>query len=135
MDCKFLLIEDITSYHGDVFDHPDYKYTCEKCRQEVIPFLHCNEERCKNYTKNQNETEISRQEGDSKMKKEIIGYVGEYNDGWFFENEKESYSSNVPTAIDELLGIDSKDGDKFKITIEKLNQETRLKAHFRRRKL
>lgn len=55
------------------------------------------------------------------MKKEIIGYVGEYNDDWFFENEKESYSSNVPTAIDELLGIDSKDGDKFKITIEKLN--------------
>ena len=30
------------------------------------------------------ETEISRYEGDSKMKKEIIGYVGEYNDGWFF---------------------------------------------------
>lgn len=57
MDCKFLVIEDTTSYHGDVFDHPDYKYTCEKCRQEVIPFLHCNEERCKNYTKNQNETE------------------------------------------------------------------------------
>lgn len=57
----------------------------------------------------------------NQMKKEIIGYVGEYNDGWFFENEKESYSSNVPTAIDELLGIYSKDGDKFKITIEKLN--------------
>lgn len=51
MDCKFLVIEDATSYHGDVFDHPDYEYTCEKCRQEVIPFLHCNEERCKNYTK------------------------------------------------------------------------------------
>ena len=51
MDCKFLLIEDVTSYHGDVFDHPDYKYTCEKCRRKVIPFLHCNEEKCKNYTK------------------------------------------------------------------------------------
>lgn len=51
MDCKFLAIEDVTSYHGDVFDHPDYEYTCEKCRQEVIPFLHCNEEKCKNYTK------------------------------------------------------------------------------------
>ena len=37
MDCKFLLIEDVTSYHGDVFDHPDYKYTCEneKCRNAV----------------------------------------------------------------------------------------------------
>lgn len=55
------------------------------------------------------------------MKKEIIGYVREYNDGWFFENEKESYSSNVLTAIDELLCIYSEDGDKFKITIEKLN--------------
>ena len=32
MDCKFLVIEDATSYHGDVFDHPDYKYTCEKCK-------------------------------------------------------------------------------------------------------
>lgn len=51
MDCKFLVIEDTTSYHGDVFDHPDYKYTCEKCKQEVIPFLNCNEEKCKNYTK------------------------------------------------------------------------------------
>ena len=51
MDCKFLVIEDTTSYHGDVFDHPDYKYTCEKCKREIIPFLHCNEEKCKNYTK------------------------------------------------------------------------------------
>lgn len=59
MDCKFLVIEDTTSYHGDVFDHPDYKYTCEKCKREIIPFLHCNEEKCKNYTKNQNKSEIS----------------------------------------------------------------------------
>lgn len=51
MDCKFLVIEDTTSYHGDVFGHPDYKYTCEKCKREVIPFLHCNEQKCKNYTK------------------------------------------------------------------------------------
>lgn len=55
------------------------------------------------------------------MKKEIIGYVGEYNDCWVFENEKEIYSSGIPNAIDELLNITSKDGDKFKITIEKLN--------------
>lgn len=51
IDCKFLVIEDATSYHGDVFDHPNYKYTCEKCKQEIIPFLYCNEEKCKNYTK------------------------------------------------------------------------------------
>ena len=51
MDCLFLVIEDITSYHGDVFDHPEYKYTCKKYSQEVIPFIHCKEEKCKNYTK------------------------------------------------------------------------------------
>ena len=51
IDCKFLVIEDVTSYHGDVFDHPNYKYTCEKCKREIIPFLYCNEEKCKNYTK------------------------------------------------------------------------------------
>lgn len=51
MDCKFLVIEDTTSYHGDVFDHPNYEYTCEKCKREIIPFLYCNEEKCKNYTK------------------------------------------------------------------------------------
>ena len=55
------------------------------------------------------------------MKKEIIGYVGKYNDCWSFDTDKISYSSNIPTAIDELLEIDSQDGDMFKITIEKLN--------------
>ena len=55
------------------------------------------------------------------MKKEIIGYVGDYNDNWCFKTEEESYGDNVPTAIDELLEIDSQDGDMFKITIEKLN--------------
>ena len=55
------------------------------------------------------------------MKKEIIGYVGDYNDNWCFKTEEESYIANVPIVIDELLGIYSKDGDKFKITIEKLN--------------
>lgn len=55
------------------------------------------------------------------MKKEIIGYVRGYNDNWSFETNEENYSFNIPTAIDELLCIESKDGDKFKITIEKLN--------------
>ena len=52
------------------------------------------------------------------MKKEITGYVKEDNGNWGFDTDKESYSSNIPTAIDELLEIDSQDGDKFKITIE-----------------
>jgi hypothetical protein len=60
------------------------------------------------------------------MKKEIIGYVNYYSDNWGsgnwgFETDEESYDFNVPTAIDELLEIDSQDGDMFKITIEKLN--------------
>lgn len=29
-DCKHLNTEDITPYHGDVYDHPEYKYTCKK---------------------------------------------------------------------------------------------------------
>ena len=55
------------------------------------------------------------------MKIEIVGYITEDDDGWYFETDKETYGANVPTAIDELLGIDTEDGDKFKITIEKLS--------------
>lgn len=62
------------------------------------------------------------------MKIEIIGYVRAYerswmpeSDYWTFENDENCCSENVVRAIDELLSIDSKDGDKFKITIEKLN--------------
>lgn len=28
MECKYLKIEDVSSWHGDIFDHPDYKYYC-----------------------------------------------------------------------------------------------------------
>lgn len=55
------------------------------------------------------------------MKKEFIGCVNYYRGDWSFETDEESYSCNIPSVIDELLGIDSEDGDKFKITIEKLN--------------
>ena len=48
-DCKNLIIEDVTSWHSDVFDHPDYKYTCKLSGKEVIPYLNCNQTRCKNY--------------------------------------------------------------------------------------
>ena len=51
-DCKFLTIDDVTPWHRDVFDHPYYKYTCEKCSKEVIPFIHCKKEKCNNYTEN-----------------------------------------------------------------------------------
>ena len=52
--------------------------------------------------------------------KEFIGTVREYDGTWFFDTGEYQYSGDVPTAIDELLDIISTDGDKFKITIEKL---------------
>lgn len=51
-DCNFLQTEDITSYHGDVFDHPLYRYTCKKRKKSVIPCVQCNEKKCKDYCKN-----------------------------------------------------------------------------------
>ena len=29
-NCKYYTVEDTTSWHGDVFDHPEYKYFCSK---------------------------------------------------------------------------------------------------------
>ena len=52
-DCKYLKIKDITPYHSDVYDHPDYSYTCIIINREVIPFIHCNKDRCKKYIKNE----------------------------------------------------------------------------------
>lgn len=49
MECQYLKIEDNTSYHGDVYDHPVYKYTCLKSGREIIPIV-CN--RCKNKKEN-----------------------------------------------------------------------------------
>ena len=53
-------------------------------------------------------------------KKEYVGYVGQYSDTWLFETDTTSYSKNVVLAIDELLLIETKDCEKYKITIEKL---------------
>ena len=49
MNCKNLRSEDVTPWHGDVFGHPDYKYTCTVSGREVIPYIHCNERMCKSY--------------------------------------------------------------------------------------
>jgi hypothetical protein len=56
----------------------------------------------------------------SKNSRSFVGYVGQYSDGWLFETDTNSYSQQVCAAIDELMGEFSKDGDKFKIIIEKL---------------
>ena len=58
MDCKFLVIEDTTSYHGDVFDHPNYKYTCEASEKLFLFFIAMNKN-AKITQKNQNKSEIS----------------------------------------------------------------------------
>lgn len=49
IDCKNLKIEDVTPWHSDVFDHPDYKYTCKLIDKEIVPCIHCNNKRCKHY--------------------------------------------------------------------------------------
>ena len=54
------------------------------------------------------------------IKKEFIGFLREHFDGCSFETETEYFY--IPLGlIDRLLGITTQDGDKFKITIEKLN--------------
>lgn len=52
------------------------------------------------------------------MKKVIQGYMSQYSDAWLFETDKTSYSSGVASAIDELIGFLTEDGDEIKITIE-----------------
>ena len=48
-DCEYLKTEDITPWHSDVFDHPNYKYICNKIGREIIPFIHC--KKCKESNK------------------------------------------------------------------------------------
>lgn len=40
MECQYLKIEDNTSYHGDVYDHPVYKYTCLKSGREITDIVY-----------------------------------------------------------------------------------------------
>lgn len=48
-DCEYLKTKDVTPWHGDVFDHPEYIYICELTKEMLIPCIHCNKEKCKNY--------------------------------------------------------------------------------------
>ena len=50
IECKYLKIEDVTPWHGDVFDHPSYKYYCiEKNKDLPFGVLQCH--KCKYYEK------------------------------------------------------------------------------------
>ena len=52
-NCKYYTVEDTTPWHGDVFDHPEYKYFCSKNdrMKEIIPFISC--KRCINKSRNE----------------------------------------------------------------------------------
>lgn len=56
-------------------------------------------------------------------KKEYVGYVDKYDGACQFETDKTVYSKNVVLTIDELLRTETKDCEKYKITIEKLEAE------------
>lgn len=51
-DCIFYECQDVTSWHGDVFDHPDYEYYCHKSGKvvKIIPYIHC--KKCEYLAKN-----------------------------------------------------------------------------------
>lgn len=53
MECKYFKAEDVTSWHGDVFDHPDYKYYCTRQDKikEIFPWT-CS--KCLLYKKKEN---------------------------------------------------------------------------------
>lgn len=42
------------------------------------------------------------------------------NNDWSFETEEQSLSNNICSAIDEILNRETKNGEKFKITIERV---------------
>lgn len=49
-ECKYLKIEDVTSYHEDTFDHLGYKYYCIE-KNKDLPFGIFNCHKCKYYEK------------------------------------------------------------------------------------
>ena len=53
VDCKNLIINDISPWHSDIFDHPKYEYICKLTGRKVIEYIHCNDKRCKNYDKDE----------------------------------------------------------------------------------
>lgn len=56
-ECKYLEIEDVTPYHGDVFDHPCYKYHCAE-KNKDLPFGILNCHKCTKYKKEDNEVSV-----------------------------------------------------------------------------
>jgi len=55
------------------------------------------------------------------MRKEVVGAIRTNGDNWYFETEDILFSADVVTALDELIGEYTEEGNKYKITIERLN--------------
>ena len=56
------------------------------------------------------------------MTKEFIGTIhhNQERDRWSFETKENSFSEDIPAALDELLDDCTCAGEKYKITIEKI---------------
>ena len=48
LQCKYCVVEDVTPWHGDVYDHPDHKFVCSATGKEILPY-HCCSKNCKKY--------------------------------------------------------------------------------------
>ena len=48
-ECINLIMKDITPWHGDVFDHPEYQPICRLTGEHIIPYVQCRNGRCENY--------------------------------------------------------------------------------------
>ena len=56
-ECKYLEIEDVTPYQGDVFDHPCYKYHCTE-KNKDLPFGIFQCHKCTKYKNRQADLKI-----------------------------------------------------------------------------
>lgn len=48
-NCIYLKTTDTSINNNDIFDHPSYKYFCNKKNKEIIPCICCKTNKCKNY--------------------------------------------------------------------------------------
>lgn len=53
-ECIYFDYEDTTSWHGDVFDHPDYEYYCLREKKKKIFSWTCS--KCSYYKEGKNDS-------------------------------------------------------------------------------
>lgn len=59
------------------------------------------------------------------MTKVIEGTVINGDGGWSFKTESNSFSNFILIALDELLDYETEDGERYRITIERLEEQPR----------